>query len=573
MNQINTEEATIKDIKNGKYRNYYLIYNRKSTDDMENQKNSISYQTKENRTFAYKNKLQIAPVSIENFMTDGIISERHSGFKENTELTFSKGNMVQFSVDRPKFYSLVNFLSDGYFKGVIILCWDRASRNKSDDTIIRKLMDRGIDIVFTLTKYDKSSSGELHMDVDGMFAKHHSRVTREKVTMTIKNSRSQGLCTNKAPVGYLNKGSMSDKPLDPERAPLITKMFEMASTGEWSLSDISTWATNNGFKMPPVRRRRTLEERLAVDGDDTRLKIEPIERLVTTNGVHKILTNPFYTGRVLGNNREYVTSMSHKALISDEVFNKVQEALKRKRVSVHYTEKIDLPDRGLVRCADCGRAYTPYMKKGIQYFNARCKLSCPNKHKNFNIDFLEDEVGKRIGKLPLTDEELEDIDKETKVDLSIFEEKRHKELEQYERRKKTLREDLTYLRTNKLPLLKAGTYTPEAFIDEETRLNRELASLQEKEQLSDASMHEVVKDLVKLSELVKYGLIHYQYANSREKEQIIKIIFSELSLSGDTLTFQCKNGFKALESRLNDISSPTGSRTPVNGLKTRCPNH
>src|SRR6266705_2921603 len=95
------DEAIFAEIRTGKYRERYLIYNRKSTDDTENQKNSIKYQRSENSRFAFREHLQIAPLSLEGFATDGIVSERHSGFKENIELTFGKNNTVQYRVDRP----------------------------------------------------------------------------------------------------------------------------------------------------------------------------------------------------------------------------------------------------------------------------------------------------------------------------------------------------------------------------------------------------------------------------------------------------------------------------------------
>src|SRR6266478_4426863 len=177
MNHSKSEKVIFQDIQSGKYRNSYLIYNRKSTDDIDNQKNSIAYQKSENTRFAYRERLPIAQLTLEGFCTDGVISERHSGFKEDFDLSFGEGNVVQYRVDRPKFHRLVQWLSQGYFKGVIFLCWDRASRNKGDDTVLRKLMKTGVDMRFALARYDKTSSGELHMDVDGMFAAHHSRVT------------------------------------------------------------------------------------------------------------------------------------------------------------------------------------------------------------------------------------------------------------------------------------------------------------------------------------------------------------------------------------------------------------
>ena len=559
----------LKEIQSGKYRECYLVYSRKSTDEPDNQKNSITYQKSENTKFAYREKLPLAVFTIQGFCVDGIISERHSGFKENNEISITDQGMVQYSIERPKFQRLIQFLSMGLFKGVIVLCWDRISRNRGDDTVVRKLMKNGIDVRFVYANYEKTSAGALHMDIDGMFAEHHSRITSEKVRLTTKNLRDRGICTYKAPIGYLNQGTMENKPFDPVRAPIIKQMFELVVAKEWSLSDLAAWANEQGLTTVPARRRRTPDEMLAEEDED--LKIESISREMTFTMVHKILVNPFYTGKIIGNDGEYVSSNSHQALVTEELFNKAQEVLNKKRISVHYTEKLDLPDRGLIRCTECGRVYTPYMKKGIQYFNARCQPGCSNQHKNFNIDFIEDEVGKCISRLSFTDDELVEIDARTKTDISLLEEKRHKELEQYERRKKKVREDLAYLRGNKLPLLKTGVYSPENFLDEENKLAAELDAIQGDEQVSDASMHEVIKDLVKLSELLKDGYKWYDSADSIEKEEIIRIIFSELFVSGNTLTYQCKNGFKPLQSRFNTVCDPTGSRTLLTALRRRCP--
>ena len=49
------------------YSGDYLIYARKSTDDADNQKNSIAYQTKESFVFAKKEGLPIAPLTVPGF--------------------------------------------------------------------------------------------------------------------------------------------------------------------------------------------------------------------------------------------------------------------------------------------------------------------------------------------------------------------------------------------------------------------------------------------------------------------------------------------------------------------------
>ena len=48
-------------------KNQYLIYTRKSTDDMDNQKNSLAYQLGEGIRFAKLNHLPVASVDIEDF--------------------------------------------------------------------------------------------------------------------------------------------------------------------------------------------------------------------------------------------------------------------------------------------------------------------------------------------------------------------------------------------------------------------------------------------------------------------------------------------------------------------------
>jgi len=551
----NGEDEILKDIRSGIYRSCYLIYNRKSTDEPENQKNSLKYQKSENARFAYREKLKIASVTLKSFCLDGIISEKHSGFKEDSELTFGKDGTIQYRIERPKFYQLVQFLNKGYFKGVIFLCWDRASRNKGDNNIISKLIMQGVDFRFALASYEKTSAGALHMDIDGMFAEHNSRVTREKVTLNIRNKREQGIYTSKAPVGYLNLGQMEHKPQDPKRAPVIIKLFELYATGEWSMSALARWATEQGFTMPPTRRRRTLEERMAEEEDDMQVIIQPLCRPPTVSNIQAILTHRFYIGEIRGNDNNYVKSNSHQAIISKSLFEVVQTVLAKKNVSIYYTKKLNHPMRGILRCEGCSRLYTPYLKKGIMYFGCHCSKTCPNAKKSISITLLSDKIGEHISQLSLTDTEKVEINARAATDIAILENTRQTQLEITNRKKKKLTEDLSYLQDNKLTLLKAGVYTPESMVTEEESLNKQLLAIEDKNGLSGAKIKEGVANLLELSELLKSLYFYYENANPHEKEQIIRILFSELTLSENSLKYKCKKGFSALESRFAGYSA------------------
>lgn len=528
------------------YKNHYLSYNRKSTDDVDNQKNSLAYQVSEAIPFAKTNHLSIASVDIDNFCKGGIIRESHTGFKEDEDFEIDASGNVTYKIERPKFLRLIKYLKEGYFKGVIFLCWDRASRNKNDDSVLRKLMKQGVDIRFVQAQYDSdSSAGELHMDVDSMFAQHYSRVISEKVSNQNKKLRQEGICTYRAPVGYLNVGKAEHKPIDPIKAPVIKAMFEKYSEGTWSLHDLTEWAKEQGLTMSPSRRRRTSSEMLS----DEEIKLEPICRIPTYQQIHRILSNPFYIGMINDKDSDngLRLSNSHQPIVSRELFNRVQSILAKKRVSVHYTEKLKLPYRGMIRCGSCQRIYTPYVQKGITYYGARCEKNCLNPNKSINAKFIEGKVGELMSKLYYSEQELEEIDKLLKTDLKILESKRQKSLEQTERQKSKVREDLAYLRENRLPLLKSTVYTPESFIQEESKLMERLQNLHNEENASDIAIDEVVKDLVILSELLKDAYLYYYYALPFEKEELMQKVFSELNLFDDTLTYKAKNGFKLLE--------------------------
>lgn len=139
MKQISDEDKILKDILAGKYKEYYVIYSRKSTDDTNNQKNSLEYQHKQNFAYAKGHGLPIAPVTVPRLFTDGEVREKHSSFKENDGMIFNGDGTVTISIERPKFYRMVELLNAKLFKGVIFYCWDRASRNPTDSNIIKKL--------------------------------------------------------------------------------------------------------------------------------------------------------------------------------------------------------------------------------------------------------------------------------------------------------------------------------------------------------------------------------------------------------------------------------------------------
>jgi hypothetical protein len=340
----------------------------------------------------------------------------------------------------------------------------------------------------------------------------------------------------------------------------------MYSTGDWSLSDLAGWTNEHGLTTAPMRRRRTEEELLEEDDDDDiQERLPKVSRPIRSNHLQAILSNRFYTGMVKTRDGSWIPSKSHQALVNKRVFEKVQEIRNRKNRSIHYGKKLNLSFRGICRCGDCNRLYTPYVQKGIEYLGSACRPGCINPNRNFPVRILEGKIGQIIARLCLTEKESAELDARTKMDVASHERERQDRLEQSAQRSKRLNEDLAYLRDSKLSLLKTGVYTPEGFVEEETKIKVELDSLIQDE-VSMTSLSETMKDVKKLSELLKDVDRLYNSTESPEKEEITRTTFSELSVSGNTLKYKCKSGFQALAMRFDlDCAQSTWLSEAVQG--------
>ncbi len=534
---------------------HYLIYTRKSTDDADNQKNSIDYQTGQCLRFAENHNLKIASEFQEDgFCEDGVIKEKHTAFKTSGIKMKSDGT-IEYRIERPKFQIMTKKLLNNEFKGLICLCWDRISRNEQDGIIIKNLMDRGVDIRFVQASYEKSSSGALHMDIDGMFSAHYSRVISEKVKGAQEKLRSEGRCIYMAPIGYLDNGSDS-KPIDQERAPIIKRVFELYATGEWSLFQLAKWANKQGLTTKPIRRKRTREEILSGMEVD---KIDKVGRPVNNKTVENILNNPFYIGKLKINRKgdNYINGR-HQALIDTSLFNKVQMVLKSKNVCIHYVDRDFFTYRNIIKCS-CGRSYSPYQKKGINYYYSRCKEECLNEDKNITEKAIDSLVEELLGRVSLTDTEKQEIETRANYELDKISTGREKELDDLNQERKRIYADLNYITKNKISLLRANTMGIEEIAKEEKRLNEELENIENKTHAHKEAANEMLKYIITFSELVKMANVYYKHALDTEKREIATQVFSELTIVDRKLSnIKAKEGFAALFARHNLTSGSRG---------------
>ena len=530
--------------------NEYLVYSRKSTDEPNNQKNSLDYQVGETLRLARTESLPIVKGSIESYYTDGIIREKHSGYKTEG-INFNDTGQVVFDIGRPKFQRVMQDLMQKKYKGLIVLCWDRVSRNEQDGLVVKRLIDDfKADIRFVQANYEDSAAGALHRDIDGTFAQHFSREVSQKTRAGLQKIREKGYCSYVSPIGFLDQGSAS-KIFDPERAQIVLQIFELYATGEWSFSQLARWARQEGLTTKPMRPRRSREEILSGEEDWK----EKVPRPITSKSIENMLSNPFYIGKL--RHKGTVIDGIHPILVEAGLFYKVQAALAKRRTSVHHPDKSFATYRGIIKCA-CSRSYSPYEQKGQIYLRARCQETCTNCNPNLTNDEVHAYVGTLLEKIAFSDEELREIESKSHKELNKAASERDKRREAVQRQIDRIDTDLDYLKKERITLLRTKAMSAEEYAGEVARLENESRDARSAFGEIHESEDEMLKCILTFSELVKRASLYYKYALDIEKHQIITQAFTELRFSNNEFSFIAKDGYSALflrhDQKKNDLA-------------------
>lgn len=285
----------------------YCLYARKSSESDERQAMSIESQINEMMKLSKNENLKVVEVKQESFS-------------------------AKLSSSRPIFNELLYDLRAGKFNAILTWAPDRLSRNAGDLGSLVDLMDsnklaqiRTFSQSFSNTPNEKfmlmilCSQAKLENDNRGVNVK---RGIRAKCEM--------GWRPCMPPLGYFTRsstGKARDVIIDDERAPFITKMFEMSANGK-SGRHIKQWLIDNG-----VCTRKG--------------------KMIHLSMIYKILKNPFYYG-----NFEYPIGSGnwyhglHDPLIGKELFQKVQMQLSVP-VKSKWGSK-SFPFKKFLKCATCG---------------------------------------------------------------------------------------------------------------------------------------------------------------------------------------------------------------------------
>jgi len=264
----------------------YVLYARKSTESDEKQALSIDSQVKEMLAIAERDGLEIIDIR----------REAHS---------------AKDSGQRPVFKEILEDLRRDRFNGILTWAPDRLSRNAGDLGSVVDLMDEKhlVEIRTYGQQFRNSPNEKFLLMILCSQAKLENDNKSINVKRGLRTRVEMGLWPAPAPTGYLKEKRMDRKCetlIDPERAPVIKKVFEKVAYEKWTGRKIYNWLKFDlNFRSAYGKKHLSL------------------------GNIYRLLDNTFYYGvfEYPRNSGNWYTG-KHEPLITKELFDMVQEQIK-----------------------------------------------------------------------------------------------------------------------------------------------------------------------------------------------------------------------------------------------------
>ncbi len=244
---------------------------------------------------------------------------------------------------REAFQGMLTYLRDNPdVRYVIVYARSRAFRNYIDAAITKRLLDKlNVKLVSAREDFGDGVYADMMEAVTDIFNDVQNKLSGEDIRIKMRHKAMNGGTVGRARLGYLNTrievdGRMVNTvSIDPERAPLVHKAWELYATGEYSIERLTATMADLGLTGRPSPRW-------------------PQVRPVSDTKLHVMLRDPYYAGFVTYKGDIYPGR--HEPIVTQLLFDQVQDVLnmrsdrgQRDRVLTHYL-------RGAVFCQRCHNA-------------------------------------------------------------------------------------------------------------------------------------------------------------------------------------------------------------------------
>ncbi len=263
---------------------------------------------------------------------------------------FSVAESASGRKQRKIFNEMIDYVRKNKINIIICEKVDRLTRNLKDALAINDWLEENTERQVHFVKQNlvihknAKSDEKFRWDIEVVLARKTINNLSEEVKKGQKEKLAQGWSPQgEPPLGYKTTGEKGHKThiIDRERAPLIKKMFELYSTGNYPLTTLA-----NTMKKEGLRNNRN----------------KPVSR----SRIHGLLSNPFYIG-INKWNGEIHNNAKQEIFIGRDLFNLVQDKLSIKFGGKPKYSKHNYIFKAKVKCEECGGTIAWEMQKGQLY--------------------------------------------------------------------------------------------------------------------------------------------------------------------------------------------------------------
>lgn len=326
---------------------------------------------------------------------------------EHSDLTvfdiYSDDDISGTDFIRPEFSRMMNDLRDGKIDCIIVKDLSRLGRNylESGEYIEMVFPFFRCRFISVTDRFDtKFQQADISVQLKNMANEMYAKDISRKICSTMRTIQDQGkFAGSRAPYGYrLDPADKHHLIIDEETAPIVKQLFELLAEGN-TVHFVATTMNANGIPSPG----RLLYERGIASTDHFKNSKWYMQT------VRRILQDEIYLGWMVSGKfrstyhstgkkgsqpvpREewIVTKGTHEPIVTEELFNKVQEYFVRMKEEHGQTAVYNSKSKkasifkGHLRCGECGQAMFLRNKHGHGKVTAwyYCAL-----HENYNSSY------------------------------------------------------------------------------------------------------------------------------------------------------------------------------------------
>lgn len=415
--------------------------------------------------------------------------------------------------ERKIFTELLQYLRKEKITHLTVEKTDRLTRNLKDavavDDWLQDNETRNLHSVKESLVIHKNSKSDVKFmwNIHLAVAKKYTDNLREETMKGWAEKLAQGWMPAPPPPGYmtvLKDGKKIHVP-DPDTARKVKKIFKLYLEDDNSVQSICDEMEKVGLK---TRKGRPF----------------------TKSNTHRMLKNPFYIGKILFDNKEYVGAQ--EPIISEDLFERVQAKLDNK--SPHKKRVHNYPLKGVMTCKYCEKLITWWQVKGYHYGSCQKSMEACKKKKYVREDNVQEQIQECLDNLVNPSPEIMEllidmINNEYETEDNSKQDKRESTQREIDRYKHM--DDMLY--DDKL----SGEISRERYAQKheefESRINELQSQLLGLEDAQELPKDEIITT-IQLSQ--EAGSIYSQIEDVQEKRNIITQLFDSMIVNDDSVS-------------------------------------